>query len=281
MKQKMLCLLLCLLLLSTLPLTVLADEIPPLVVDNAGLMMQAEVEILRENALEMRRTYHMDIIILTVDNLGGKRPQDYADDFYDEDYGYGNNYSGILFLLSMEERDWYISTYGDGIYALTDYGIQATAAKALPYLSRGDYFGGFAAWQNALVPYLDAFQAGTPIDGYADDSGDYYHGDQEETIYYEEDTSPSILLSLIIGLAAGGITIAVMRMGMNTKRPQHSAADYLKPGSYHLRTHQDLFLYSNVTKTARPKNTGSSGGGGSSVHRSSSGRRHGGGGGKF
>ena len=47
--------------------------------------------------------------------------------------------------------------------------------------------------------------------------------------------------------------------------------------SYHLRTNQDLFLYSNISKRPKPKESSS----GSSTHRSSSGRSHGGRGGSF
>jgi len=66
---------------------------------------------------------------------------------------------------------------------------------------------------------------------------------------------------------------------MNTKKPMHSAEDYLTEGTYRLTRSQDLFLYSNLTKTPRPQQNTS--GSGSGTHRSSSGRSHGGRGGKF
>ena len=220
----------------------------------------------------------MDVVILTVDSLGGKRPQEYADDYYDYN-GYADD--GLLFLLSMEERDWYISTKGNAIYALTDYGIQQVGESALPYLKNGDYYGAFDAFLGALPTYFSAYSDGSPIDGYADTSGDYYHGDQEDVVYYEQPRHVSIWISIVIGAVVGGITVLIMRACMNTKRPQRSAGSYLNDSSYHLRTNQDLFLYSNVTKTRIQQESSSSGGGGSSVHTSSSGSSHGGGGGKF
>ena len=62
-----------------------------------------------------------------------------------------------------------------------------------------------------------------------------------------------------------------------------SATSYVAPGSFKLADSRDIYLYSTVSKTARPKDTGSSSGyrGGSSTHRSSSGHSHGGGGRKF
>ena len=91
----------------------------------------------------------------------------------------------------------------------------------------------------------------------------------------------ALVISGLIGAVIGGITVLIMRACMNTKRPQRSAGSYLNDSSYHLRTNQDLFLYSNVTKTRIQQESSSSGGGGSSVHTSSSGSSHGGGGGKF
>ena len=286
MKHKIICLILCLLLLPSLLLTAGAAQTQPYVIDNAGLLSSTEIAALEKKAQAIRQKYEMDAVILTVDSLDGKSAQDYADDYYDYN-GYGSN--GVLFILSMGERDWYISTKGDAIYALTDYGIQQLGESAVSYLSDSDYYGGFDAFLTALPTYFSAYRDGAPIDGFADTSGDYYHGDQEDVVHYDDSEyngSPYIpptviLISLAIGIVAGGITVLIMRGAMNTKRPQRSAVNYMNDSSYHLRTNQDMFLYSNVSKTRIQQESSSSGGGGSSVHTSSSGSTHGGGGGKF
>lgn len=279
MKHKITCLIVCLLLLPSLFLTACVSQTQPYVVDNAGLLSSSEEAALEEKAQAIRQEYKMDAVILTVDSLDGKSPQDYADDYYDYN-GYAS--SGVLFLLSMEERDWCIFTKGNAIYALTDYGIQQVGESALPYLKNDDYYGAFDAFLDALPTYFSAYSDGAPIDGYADTSGDYYHGDQEDVVYYEgQPRRVNILISIAFGAVIGAITVLIMRAAMNTKRPQRSAGSYLNDSSYHLRTNQDLFLYSNVTKTRIQQESSSSGGGGSSVHTSSSGSTHGGGGGKF
>jgi uncharacterized protein len=71
------------------------------------------------------------------------------------------------------------------------------------------------------------------------------------------------------------IVTGKMRSDLVTVRQQVKADNYVIPGSLQLTNSRDLFLYSQVTKTERPKS------GGSSTHTSSSGRTHGGGGGKF
>lgn len=282
MRRTLLALLLSLVLLAAvLPCALAASDLPQ-VIDNAYLLSASERDALETKAAALREEYEMDVVILTVDSLHGKRPQDYADDYYDENgYGCGEEKSGLLFLISMEERDWYISTCGEAIYAFTDYGIQQVGEAALPYLSDGEYYEAFDAYLDTLPAYLSAYRSGAPLDGYADYSGDYYHGDRESVVYYEEEHSPSLVISLLIGAAAAGIAVLVMRASMNTKRLQSSAADYLEHGSFHLNRQQDMFLYSNVSKTRRPEEHDNNSGGGSSVHSSSSGRSHGGGGGKF
>lgn len=276
MKHKLICLILCLLLLPSLFLSVGAEQ--QYVIDNADLMSSSEEAALEEKAQALRQEYGMDVVILTVDSLDGKHPQDYANDYYDYN-GYSED--GVIFILSMEKRDRYISTCGNAAYVLTDYGIQQVGESALPYLKSGDYYGAFDAFLDALPTYFSAYNDGTPIDGTVPTSGDYYHGDQEEVVYYEQPRHVNVWISIVIGAVIGGITVLIMRACMNTKRPQRSAGSYLNDSSYHLRTNQDLFLYSNVTKTRIQQESSSSGGGGSSVHTSSSGRTHGGGGGKF
>ena len=247
----------------------------PLIADMEELLTAEEVSALSEIAMSLKQDYNVHVMIVTVPSFLGKSAQDFADDYYDE---FSDSEDGVLFLLSMGQREWYISTAGTMIYALTDYGIQQIGEETIGYIGQGDYYGGFQYFLDALPYYLDAYENGAPVDGQADYSGDYYHGDQEEVVYYE-DSSPSFLLSLIIGLAAGGITVFVMYRMMDEKNRQHGAAAYMKENSFRLHTRRDLFLYSHVSKTKKPQNTGS--GGGSSVHRSSGGRSHGGGGGKF
>lgn len=279
MKRKTVCLILFLFFLPSIFLNTAASEHLPLVIDKAGLLSVTEETALEEKAKALQREYGMDVVILTVDSLNGKSAQNYADDYYDRS-GYGSD--GLLFLLAMSERDWYISTCGDAIDALTDYGIQQLGEQAVGYLSDGDYYGGFDAFLTSLPAYFSAWQNGKPIDGFADESGDYYHGDREETIYYQQPRHVNIWISLVIGAVVGAVVVVIMRASMNTKRSQRSAGTYMQDGSYHLRTHQDLFLYSNVSKVRiQQESSGSSSGGGSSVHHSSSGRSHGGGGGKF
>ena len=280
MKHKVFSAFLALILLLSLSLSAFATEQGfPCVVDNAGLLASDEVDRLSEKIQSLRSELELEIVIVTVLGTGGKNVQEYADDFYDDfGYGYGDTNSGILLLLDMDAREWYMSTCGDAIYIFTDYGLEQLGQTIVPWLSDGYYYDAFCAWLDALPYYVDAYRSNSPIDGYVQpDEYESPYGDK--VIYYDDSLiEHPFLIALIIGLVAALITILIMRSAMNTAKLQSGAVDYLKSGSFRLRQHSDMFLYSRVSRTAKPKNTS---GGGSSAHRSSGGVRHGGRGGRF
>lgn len=278
MKRRIISAILCLVLLVSLTVSVSADDLPR-IVDNAGLLTESEEVNLTTRAETIINDWQIDAVIVTVDSLDGKTVQEYADDYYDDHgYGCGEDYSGILFLLSMGTREWYMSTCGEARYIFTDYGLDQLGNEIVPYLSEGNYFEAFDTWLYRVAQYCEAFETSGPIDGYVQPD-DYFPDSGDEIIYYEKETKPNHFISLVIGVIVALVVVLIMRSQMNTAKKQSHAVDYLKKDSYHLRTCRDMFLYSRVSKSPRAENKSS--GGGSSVHRSSGGRSHGGRGGRF
>lgn len=153
----------------------LTDSGKPTVVDRAGLLTSNEAEALSNRLKEIGSAYRCDVIVATVESLGSKTSEAYADDFFDYNgYGYGAtpdangttiNGDGILLLISMEDRDFAISTSGYGITAFTDYGIQTYLEdRFLPYLSRNDFNRGFLAYADACEYLLKTAREGIPYD---------------------------------------------------------------------------------------------------------------------
>lgn len=287
MKKLTSVLLVFLLLASLCVCAAAAGSDTPLIVDNAGVLTSEQVDDLTQTASDLRDLYDMDVVIVVVTDLDGKSAQNYADDYYDYNgYGIGDDYSGMLLLIATESRDWWISTCGEAIYVLTDYGIESIFSDFSGYLSVNDYYHAFETYLDCLPEYFDAYYSGDPIDGFSGNysgPGSYTPGDADDTVYYEDDSFGifEILFSLVAGCVVSGIAVLIMSAQMNTKLPQNSARNYLNQSSYQLHGHSDMFLYSNVTKVRRESSSSSGSGGGSSTHRSSSGRSHGGGGGKF
>lgn len=248
--------------------------------DGGDLLSASEEEKLEAALDEISNRQQFDVVVVTTDSTGGKTPMEYADDFYDYNgYGYGEERDGALLLISMEERDWYISTCGYGITALTDYGIQQIGDSIIPYLKDQEYYDCFSKFARLCDSYVTTARTSAPIDiqGYSG-IGDVPRIEHKAPFNF----GSNILISLIIGFVVALIITGAMRSKLKTVRFQAAANDYVNPGSLKIARSQDLFLYSTVTRTAIPKETRSGGGGGgSSTHVSSSGSTHGGGGGKF
>ena len=260
MKKRILSILFCLVLILMAALPVSASDSAPRIIDKAGLLTESERSILEDASLQFCVENSLDAVILTVNDLGGSSISAFADDYYDRNgYGVGTDYSGLILVVAMEERELYISTCGDAANRLNDRELDNAIEEISYELSNGNYFGAFIIYFDSVEKNLDYDSgsdaaAGAPVVNW--------------------------LISILIGVVAAAITVMVMSGSMNTKRKQFSAGDYVREGSYDLKNRQDIFLYSNVSKVKREQNN-SGGSGRTSVHRSSSGRSHGGRGGRF
>lgn len=237
------------------------------VIDDAGLIKASDEKELDKKIKNIQKD-KFDVVILTVKSLDGKSAQDYADDYYDNnDYGLDNEKSGVLFLVSKGDRKYHISTKGAGIKAFTDYGIGRIKEEIKPYLSDGDYFNACDEFLNITKDFVKAYKDGTPYD-----TGNPYNEEIDYVILE--------VIALVIAFVIALISVGIMRLRMNTAKPKGTAMEYIKKGSFKLTSEKDIFMYSTVTKTAKPKDNDNSAGG-STTHVSSSGSEHGGGGGSF
>ena len=237
------------------------------VIDDAGLIKASDEKELDKKIKNIQKD-KFDVVILTVKSLDGKSAQDYADDYCDNnDYGLDNEKSGVLFLVSKGDRKYHISTKGAGIKAFTDYGIGRIKEEIKPYLSDGDYFNACDEFLNITKDFVKAYKDGTPYDT------DNPYNEEIDYVILE-------VIALVIAFVIALISVGIMRLRMNTAKPKGTAMEYIKKGSFKLTSEKDIFMYSTVTKTAKPKDNDNSAGG-STTHVSSSGSEHGGGGGSF
>lgn len=234
-------------------------------VDEADPLTDSEEDTLNEMLDEISDRQQCDVVIVTENSLDGKNEAAYADDFFDYNgYGFGENNDGILLLVSMEERKWAISTTGYGIEAFTDTGQAYISDRFTPYLSDGDYEEAFICFAELCDDFLTQARTEEPYD----------------TDNLPKEAMPPVFIPLAIlaGAVIAFIITAVMKAQLKSVRRQPEASSYVKKGSMRLTDSRDMFLYSTVTRTAKPKDTGS---GGSSTHTGSSGTTHGGSSGSF
>ncbi len=251
-----------------------ADTKPPRLVDGAGVLGTRESEKLLEKLDKISEKHQVDIVILTVKDLGGKLPRDVADDFFDySGYGFGSSRDGILLLLCPTTRDWYVSTTGFGIRAVTDAGLDYMSERFLPSLKKENYAKAFNIFADQCDKFIRQALTGEPYD--------YGHLPMKPL------SLKWIPISLVVGFVIAFIVVGSMKSQLTSVRSQSSANSYIRAGSTRIDEKSDLFLYHTVDRRARPKDTGGGGSSGSysrsgsSTHTSSSGTSHGGGGGKY
>lgn len=240
----------------------------PRLSDGADLLKPYEEKELLSLINRISEEYQYDIVIITVDSLGNKDVDEYAADAYlAGNYGYGESNSGVLFLVSMEYRDWYLHFEGADILPSADY----MSDYFLDYLSEGYYFEAFESFAEEAEDYIH-----------------YSEWDVEKesefpgTVNYKEPFGffGKLIFWAIIGFIVAFIATGIMKGKLKSVEKQTYARQYLRKNSFRLKTNRDSFLYSNVRRVARPKNT-SSGSGSRSSSGGSSGRSYRGGGGKF
>jgi len=243
-----------------------AESTQQRVFDTAELFTAKEVEKLETAIEEVKADQEVDIIILTIDDAGGKSAQDYADDFYDEGgYGFGGPEGpGILYLIDMDNRRMEISTAGTAITYFTDERIEIILDKLYNDVSNENYYGS----AKTFIKYAGLYMNLAP----------------GESIPNQPITWVHVLICLAGALIIGSIIVFLMLLpSLRGGKSTVSGNDYFVNSSANVRNKQDIFVNQTVTRRRiePPKNNGGGGGGFSSTRTSSSGRTHGGGGRSF
>ncbi len=222
------------------------------VIDYADLLTDDEEQSLAAYLYDIEERQQCSVIVLTLDSLGYRSPMEYADDFYDyKGYGYGEDHSGVILLLSMENRDYWFGTTGSAIKTFSDSDQEDIMDSCLSYISSGSYYAGFNRFAEEC--------------------------DKELTRTYEAGifTPQKFLIRLLIGFGLALIPLFIFIAQLKTVHRQSGAADYTV-GGLQLTRHDDRFIRSSISKTKIQKDSG-----GSSTHSGSSGTSHGGSGGHF
>ncbi len=251
--------------------------------DYARLLDGEYVGEAREVIEDFQDTYHLDIVVVTVDDAQGKTAVAFADDFYEEGgFGRGSDLSGILFLIDMDNRELVFSTDGKAIRIFTDQRIESMLDGVYEGASQGDYRASVETFLRDVETYC---RAGIP--------GGQYNYDTETgeiSVYRSIRWYEALLAVCVSAFVAGTACAAVKRqygMEENERQIRNQNMAYRAQARFAYDSQHDQLIHKFVTSKVIPRNTESGGGGGfsssgrSSTHTSSSGRSHGGGSRKF
>ncbi len=242
-------LLLVLCLLLALPAAADSKRDLDLVCDTCGLLTEEQAGELNARAEEYSREYACDIIVIVVPDTDFYDVETFTEGVYHKyNFGWGTDRSGVILLLSMEERDYDLAAYGYGNTAFTDFGKQQLMKDVKSYLKKNDWYGGFSKYLDLCADYLRRAREGKPVD----------RG-------FFRLSAPVIIWALVAGLIFALIVTAVLKARMKSAVLQTKADNYLS-GDLRLDYEDDRFLKKDVVRVRR--NEGSGGHGGTSVRSS-------------
>lgn len=212
--------------------------------------------------------YNFDFAIVTTNNNTKSSTKAYAQDFYDyNDFGIDTDYSGILFLIDMDKRNFQMITTGAAIKMYTDTRIDICLDEAMEYISSGDYYDGTVAFVEKVDSYASI--------GFPDE-----FGNEPKLSGVSKLIAMPWMGICIFALGGTGVVMLVFVLSSKNVHKATSSQQYLTKSD--AKVIGQALISRNVHSTPRYDDSSSGGsGGGSSTSIGSSGTSHGGGGRSF
>ena len=203
----------------------------PSVVDFVDLLEKDDIYELENDIRKIQDKYKLDVAIYILDELYTGDPYKDAENIFKTgNYGIGENKDGLLFLISVGSRDYYVYQSGKG---------QEVSQSKL---------------ENAFLDDLKENDFADACESFVDE------------VYqtFNFDIFANVLTAFIVGAIISLIVVFSMKAQLKSVRFNSGASTYTREGSFVLAEQRDTFLYHTITRTPKPKSNSNSSGGGSS-----------------
>ena len=229
------------------------------IIDEADILTDSEETALNARLTAIEEAHRVRILIGTLKGTNEQALDKVANNVVDQIATAENG--TIVLLLSMKERDWYISTDNKMRTRITDgKGVDYLAGEFLPDLKEGKYAAAFTAFAKTTDEMLTYYEKeGKPYD--------------PANAFNLMAFGIALACALILG---GTIYYILYECGGNVTSATEADA-YLNQDSFTLTQNEDNYLYTSISRQAKAKKESSD----SNVSTSSRDSSHGGGGGKF
>lgn len=223
------------------------------VYDYANLLDESEERLLHKKATAYIDKTNFDMVIVTISNNERGSAANFASDFYDyNNFGFDDEYSGILYLIDMDNREVFIDVSGKAIDVYNDSTLDSMLDEIYEDVSNEDYY-------ESCVSFIN------------DASDNFSNIDVREN-------KVNWGLSFIVALGVPTLIVSVMISSHKTIKLAGAANDYINRKDTKIGVAKDTFLTKNIAKVCIQTHSSS---GGSTTRVGSSGRVHGGRGRKF
>lgn len=223
------------------------------VFDEYGLLSGEEKEELNQELADIYEEYEYDAILLISQDIESDDARQYAAKFMqDNEIGYGDTHEGMCIFNQPDKRNITIVFRGDTQNDFTETIQDLMLDNCQEKLKEGDMIGGYKSLISDLKKGLARVTQGKKIRPL----------DVSDSSLPEE-----ALIWLIISFAVMAVPTLIMTLfqvhKMKTRVPQPNANAYEGEGGLRLTEERDMFLYSTVSRTEKPKDkdndSGSSG----------------------
>lgn len=220
--------------------------------DNSRTLAKNEIQTLTNKIKTVEQKHGVKIGVEFLKTIGGRNVETAARELLNKHYSGAKN-GGIIFLVVMDSRQWYVATDStiNNFVNANDIGN-----SLLANLRDGDYFG-------ACNSYIDAVDKSL---SYYEQNGAAYDSSDEFNIMA---AMAAVLLGILFGISVRSWLIGTM----SNVHHAATAKDYLKRETVKFLKNRDTYLFTNVERRPKPS------GGGMSSRGGSSGGSSGGGGG--
>lgn len=235
---------------------------PMAVADLANVLTDSEEQKLTERITEIEKKYKYDIGIVFTTRSGStdSMAREYTEAYYlGAKYGADDKRTGILMLVSVEDRKLTIWTDGKALKAFTVYGLHQIFGDVKAELKDNNWYDASQVFVEDCDEFMAEAAKGTPYDE-----------------NHKRVTTGNILTVIGFGVLGGlfisGVMTFIIYRRHRTAPGKSGAMEYLMPGTLHVAGGQDIFVDSYVTSVRKSKESSSSSSGGSVGSGSSGGR---------
>lgn len=240
-KKRLFCLLAVLSLCAALCLPAIAEN--RYVYDEAGILTESERAVLESQAAEISGEYGCAVYIVTKEYVGGDIRDAAESMFRENGFGLGAEDSGVLLLLSMEDRDYALIAHGYGDTAFTEYDKDGLEKAFLDDFGRDDWYQGFADYISYSGTVLSRAQ-NRAVPGVNEDAHPSFFRGLRERL------GPFGLVIVIVVLPAliALIVCTVVKRNMKNVRKAVKADFFAIPGSMEIYASVDRFTHITETR---------------------------------
>ena len=216
------------------------------VFDTTQTLTRNEIQSLKNKIQSVQQKHQIKIGVEFVKSIGNANIATAAHELLNEHYSGAQN-GGIIFLVVMDSRKWYVAT--DTLMNMKIPNANDIGNALLPNLRDGDFYG-------ACNSYIDA----------VDKNLIYY---AQNGAAYDSSGGFNVMAAMaavVLGIFFGVMVRSWLIGSMSNVHHEQTATDYLKRNTVKFTKNRDTYLYTNVERRPRPSSNGHNGGsrGGSS-----------------